>query len=168
MKMSSTSSSVSSTSSISPSLLPSDDEGMVNELRPIHRAQSFVDGHELAPRETSTIPRNRSLSDLQVRGAIFRRGPLEYNGCGEFLGTAPSRTKRDHVRCGNCGEYDHITVDCVLLGDESDSEETPSFSYLQKEIHRTNLFRESQEDARSSPFGQKIIPTTIPERMALQ
>ncbi|ETV82046.1 hypothetical protein H257_05565 [Aphanomyces astaci] len=144
------------------------DDDMTNELRPILRAQSFVEKKEYLARETC-IPRNRSLSDLQVRGAVFRRGPLEYNGCGDFLGTTPCRsTKKDNVRCGNCGEYDHITIDCVLLGDD-DADDQPSLSYLQKELHRTHIMRECQHDAEwASPLGRKIIPTTIPERMTLQ
>ncbi|RHY31929.1 hypothetical protein DYB32_003034 [Aphanomyces invadans] len=144
------------------------DVDMTNELRPILRAQSFEKAEKLLVRE-AVIPRNRSLSDLQVRGAVFRRGPLEYNGCGDFLGTTPCRSaKKDIVRCGNCGEYDHITIDCVLLGDD-DANDQPSLSYLQKELHRTLIMRECLHDTeRTSALGQKIMPTTIPERMILQ
>ncbi|KAG9403831.1 hypothetical protein AC1031_005322 [Aphanomyces cochlioides] len=144
-----------------------DSSSSLGELvRPIPRAQSFGESHDLVHHDAS-MPRTASLSDLRVRGAIFRRGPIEYNGCGAFLGTTNPGTKKD-VRCGNCGDYDHITIDCVLLGDEGENDQ-PSLTYLQKELHRSHVLREGL-DERVSPttIGRKVVPAAIPERSPLQ
>ncbi|OQS04307.1 hypothetical protein THRCLA_20914 [Thraustotheca clavata] len=94
-------------------------------------------------REFMSTQRDRSLSDLQVRGGVFRRGPLDYNGCGAFLGTADSK-KRD-CRCGNCGDFDHITVDCTLLELPPQKNE-PTHSYIQIERRRSNSLLELQKE----------------------
>ncbi|CAK4072084.1 unnamed protein product [Aphanomyces euteiches] len=106
-----------------------------SSVQPMPRSQSFDE--RLGWIHEERIPRNLSLTDLRVRGAVFRRGPLEYNGCGVCLGTASPRSGKDRVRCGNCGEYDHITIDCVLLADEGLNDQ-PSLSYLQRELQRSN------------------------------
>ncbi|OQR86935.1 hypothetical protein ACHHYP_09726 [Achlya hypogyna] len=100
---------------------------------PLTRAHSFLNADAVAG--LSERQRNRSLSDLQVRGGVFRRGPIDYNGCGAFLGTADSRKRES--RCGNCGEFDHITVDCTLLTLSPEAGE-PTHSYIQKERRRSN------------------------------
>ncbi|KDO28621.1 hypothetical protein SPRG_06477 [Saprolegnia parasitica CBS 223.65] len=99
------------------------------------RAQSFLD----ARAALDEGKRNRSLSDLQVRGGVFRRGPIDYNGCGAFLGTADGRKRES--RCGNCGDFDHITVDCTLLTLSPDAS-APPHSYIQKERRRSNSLLE--------------------------
>jgi hypothetical protein len=134
-----------------------------NTFTLLARANSFAD--MVVTGEHPSIPtrkRNRSLSDLQVHGGVFRRGPLEYNGCGNFIGTSErSSVKRGDVRCGNCGEMGHITVDCVMMPLEM-AIPAGYNSYLQKEMLRSAsgvlsdmMYSYKQEDLDGHDMDEK-------------
>ncbi|KAH9064897.1 hypothetical protein Ae201684P_003676 [Aphanomyces euteiches] len=58
-----------------------------------------------------------SSNNMSVRGGVRQQGIYEWNGEGRILGMVPprSRCKRTTRRCGNCGAFNHITIDCLAL-----------------------------------------------------
>ncbi|KAF0723305.1 hypothetical protein Ae201684P_003677 [Aphanomyces euteiches] len=56
-------------------------------------------------------------NNMSVRGGVRQYGIYEWNGEGRILGMVPprSRCKRTTHRCGNCGAFNHITIDCLAL-----------------------------------------------------
>ncbi|KAF0696992.1 Aste57867_12266 [Aphanomyces stellatus] len=54
--------------------------------------------------------------NVSVHGAICHGGIYEWNGEGRILAIVPSgRRWTRSRRCGNCGDLNHITIDCGLL-----------------------------------------------------
>ena len=140
------------------------------------RANSYANGLNDAPEhgEGLMATKHKSMSDLQVRGGVFRRGVLEYNGCGDFLGlniASPNHKRSNRMRCGNCGESTHITIDCELLLDQDESMIKMEKSYLQREKDRSaklvydpeDLFDEAEIENENTIKLALTPPSTSPD-----